>query len=167
MRAKSGSLEAATTVAYRLLARRSRSVRELTFRLAEKGFAGTVATAVVERFRELGYLDDAAVARQWARSYAVNYLWGDRKICSRLRDMGIPDELLPEALEEARKEISQREAIMKIVEKRYPERLTALPISVKDELRLTRHLAAKGFPPSVIYEVLTNRIKEEDRVDGQ
>lgn len=155
------------TAAYRLLARRSRSIRELTFRLMEKGFPEAAVTPVIERLRELNYLDDAAVARQWARSYAVNSLWGDLKISARLRDMGIPDELVPGAVEEARKEFSQREAILKILEKRNPRRLTAPAISVKDEQRIIRHLAAKGFPQSLIFEVLKNPAKEDERVDGQ
>ena len=158
---------AARTAAYRLLARRPRSIRELTLRLMEKGFPEAAVTSVIERFRELHYLDDAAVARQWARSYAVNSLWGDLKIRARLLDMGIPEELVPGALDEARKEFTQREAILKILEKRNPERLTAPAISVKEEQRLIRHLAAKGFPPSVIYEVLDHPVKEDESVDGQ
>ncbi|MCK9230444.1 MAG: recombination regulator RecX [Syntrophales bacterium] len=158
---------AARTAAYRLLARRSRSIRELTIRLMEKGFPEAVVTAVIDRFRELRYLDDAAVARQWARSYAVNSLWGDRKIQARLLDMGIPEELVQGAVEEARKEVTQREAILKILEKQSPERLTAPAISVKEKQRLIRHLAAKGFPLSVIYDVLDHPVKESDSVDGQ
>lgn len=167
MKNKDRLAEAVRTAAYRLLARRSRSIRELTFRLMEKGFPEVAVTPVIERLRELNYLDDAAVARQWARSYAVNSLWGDLKIRARLLDMGIPDELVPEAVHEARKEFTQREAILKILEKRNPERLTAPVISVKDEQRIIRRLAAKGFPPSVVYEVLNNPVKEDDSVDGQ
>lgn len=160
-------LESARTAAYRLLARRSRSVSELLFRLKEKGFPEAVVTPLIERLKELKYLDDYAVARQWTRSYAVNKLWGDLKIRSRLLDLGIPAEIIPGALGEVRKDFTERAAIIRIMEKRFPDRLTGSAISVNEERRLVRQLAAKGFSLPTIFEVLANPVKEEDCVDGQ
>lgn len=162
-----GHHEAARSAAFRLLARRSRSVRELVDRLEKKGFPEPVVANVVERLKELNLLDDSVVARDWARSYAVNSLWGDLKIEFRLRSMGFSDEHITAALAEARTELPQVEAIRKIVEKRFPHRLTAPGISAKDEQRLVRSLASRGFSRSAVYEALAHPPKEDDGVDGQ
>ncbi len=160
-------LEAAKTAAFRLLAHRGRSVQELADRLRRKEFPEEVIAEVVHRLKELNLLDDAAVARQWARSYAVNSLWGDRKIRHRLREMGISEDLVSEALAEARQELPEPIAIGKILKKRSPERLTAQANSAKEEQRLIRHLAAKGFAPPAIFQVLANPVEEDDSFDGQ
>lgn len=140
---------------------------ELAARLRDKGYSESVSTSVIDRLRELNYLDDAAVARQWARSYAVNNLWGNRKISYRLREMGIGDELIEKVITETRHEFPQRKAIAKIIERRFPGRLTGRSISAKDEQRLVRHLLSKGFPPPLIFEVLAGSAEEDDSVEGQ
>ncbi len=140
---------------------------ELSARLRDKGYSESVSTSVIDRLKELNYLDDAAVARQWARSYAVNNLWGDRKIAYRLREMGIGSELVDDAIAEIRQDFPQRKAVIGIIRKRFPGRLTGRSISAKDEQRLVRHLLSKGFSPPLIFEVLAEPAEEDDSAEGQ
>ncbi len=160
-------VEAAKNAAFRLIALRARSVEELRGRLRRKGYSGTVIETVIDRLVDLGLLDDESTARQWARTYAVNYLWGDRKIAGRLREMGICDDLVKKVLEETREEFPEIRGIEKILEKRFPERLTAPSNSVKEERRIVRHLAAKGFSAQAVYGVLADTFKEDHDFDGQ
>ncbi len=51
---------------------------------------------VLEKLRELKYLDDESFARQWARNLAVNKLWGNKKIILSLREKGIEGDLIGE-----------------------------------------------------------------------
>src|SRR5574340_1043800 len=97
--------------AYRILARRAHSERELREKLKTGGFSEPLVNEVIEKCRELGYLNDENFARQRARDLAVNRLAGDRRIAFDLRERGISEELSRQAIEEARAEISEKEAI--------------------------------------------------------
>ncbi len=161
MKEEDPSYEEAKRRALRFLASRPRSVFEVRSKLETLGFGAATVSKVIERFGELRYLDDESAARQWALSYALNLLWGDRKIAVKLKERGIAKETISRALEEARREIAEKEAIEKIMEKRFPDRLTSHEISAKEKQRLIRHLMGKGFAAGVIFEILAGSGKEE------
>src|SRR5207248_3069772 len=58
----------AREVCLRLLSDRARTRRELAQALRRKGVPDDAANAVLERFDEVGLIDDAAFAGQWVRS---------------------------------------------------------------------------------------------------
>jgi regulatory protein len=138
--------------AYRLLARRAHSERELRTKLAGSGFSETVIQQVIDRCRELGYLDDAAYARQRARDLVVNRLAGDRRIAFDLRDRGIPEELCREAIAEARGELSQGEALDRLLGRQAGEEGAGM--DAREKARWIRRLLGRGFPAGLIYEKL-------------
>ena len=102
--------EKAEKKAFRLLALRAHSEKELRAKLHEGGFAEGVIAGVIEKCRELGYLNDGEFARQRARELAVNRLLGDRRIVLDLREKGIPEALSRQAIAEVRGEIGEEEA---------------------------------------------------------
>jgi len=161
MKEEDPSYEEAKKRALRFLASRPRSVFEVRSKLETLGFGVSTVSKVIERFGELRYLDDESAARQWAVSYALNRLWGDRKIAVRLKERGIAKETIERALGEARREIGEKEAIEKIIEKRFPDWLTSHKISVREKQRLFRHLMGKGFASGVIFEIMASSGKEE------
>src|SRR5215207_4425774 len=59
---------AAKLTANRQLAYRARSTAELRKTLSDRGFGDEVIAEVIERFLELGYLNDAEFARRWIAS---------------------------------------------------------------------------------------------------
>ena len=81
--------EKAKKKAFRLLARRARSEKELRDKLREKKFEGGLIDRVVSRLFELNYLDDEAFSRQWVRHLAVDKLSGNCLIEASLRKKGI------------------------------------------------------------------------------
>ena len=97
--------EKAKQRAFRLLAMRARSEKELRAKLKEKGFDESTVEEVAARLRELNYLDDESFARQWARNLAVNKLFGNRRIEASLEEKGISRPLIREVLTEAREEL--------------------------------------------------------------
>ena len=137
--------------AFRLLSLRARSVSELRARLKEKGFDDPVVGRVIAYLLERGYIDDGSFARQWARNLAVNRLLGNRRIEMSLREKGIPGELVGEAITEVREEISEREAIGRLIGKKEKGRKTT---DRKELRRLERNLVGRGFPPGLVFEVL-------------
>jgi len=144
-------LERARESAFRFLSIRARSRKELRARLKEKGFDNHVVNRVMDYLLERGYLDDASFARQWARNLAVNRLLGNRRIEMSLREKGIPAELIGEAIAGAREEISEREAIGRLIARREKSRKVTDP---KELRRLGRNLVGRGFPPGLVFEIL-------------
>jgi regulatory protein len=150
----------ATPYAYRLLAVRPLSEKEFRTKLKDKGFSSAIVEAAAARFRELGYLNDESVARQWARSLAVNRLWGNRRIEMSLREKGIARELIADAISLAREEITEREAAVQLlVKKGKGEKVH--PEDSREKRRLMQSLMGKGFPPGLIFEILSLSGEEE------
>ena len=152
-------LEKARQRAFRLLALRARSEKELRAKLTEKCFDGEIVDLVIGEFYGLKYLDDQSFARQWARNLAVNRLLGNRRIETSLREKGISADAAREALAAVREEISEGEAVRLIVRKKTKGRKPATS-NHKEKRRLAHSLMGKGFPPGLIFEILS--IREEE-----
>ena len=159
------ALDKATHYAYRLLAARPLSEKEFRDKLRVKGFGSSVVETVGARLKELGYLNDLSYAGQWARTLAVNRLWGNHRIEMRLKGKGLSRELIQEAIAWAREEITEREAIVKLLGNKGKGQGIA-PKDNKEKGRLIRSLMGKGFPPGLIFEVLSIS-GEEEVYDGE
>jgi regulatory protein len=152
--------EKAEKKAYRLLALRAHSEKELRAKLRAGGFAADVVAGVVEKCRGLGYLNDRNFARQRARDLAVNRLAGDRRIVFDLRERGISEGLSREAIAVIREEISEEEALDRLLGKR--SKGTAAPaMDNRERARLMRTLLGKGFPAGLIFRKLGGTKEEE------
>jgi len=155
----------ATQSAYRLLALRPLSEKELRTKLTQKGFSRSVVESVAARFKELGYVNDESFARQWARMLAVNRLWGNRRIEMGLREKGISRELIADAIALAREEITEKAAIIQLLGKKGKgQRITPednRPEDNRGKRRLMQSLMGKGFPSGLIFEILSIRGEEE------
>jgi len=145
--------------AFRFLALRARSEKELRDRLREKKFDGGVIDRVVSRLHELNYLDDESFARQWVRHLAVDRLSGNRKIESGLREKGIPKALSEKIIGEIRDEFPESQAIRKLIQKKRKD-VKCREMDVKEKNRLARHLMARGFAPGVIFETIEGTEEE-------
>jgi len=163
-------LEKAFRRAVRLLLVRGRSVPEMRSRLRGMGFDDNVVDETVNRLTEMLYLDDNRFSREWARSCALTKLWGDHKIVMSLGEKGIDRESAEAALSEIRRELSEKEAVEKLVEKRLRARTKSndekIEISDTDIRRLISSLKGRGFRTDSIYDVV-RRLKEEYLNDRQ
>ena len=153
-------LAAAKQKAYRLLSMRPHSEKELEKKLREKGFPAVVIKEALEKLHDLKYLDDASFAIGWARNLAVNKLWGDRKIFVNLREKGVEAELISAAVEEARREISEEEAIAFLIKKKASRKKIDI-LAVKGKKRIFQSLMGRGFPPGLILKKLGKTAQEE------
>ena len=139
--------------AYRLLTLRAHSEKELRAKLRQGGFPEPVIAGVLEKCRELGYLNDGTFARQRARELAVNRLLGDRRIALDLREKGIPEELSRQAIAEIRAEIGEEEAVDRLLRKK-ARGGTIAGMDEKETARMARSLMGKGFPTGLIFRKL-------------
>ena len=83
------------------LAYRPRSTAEIQKRLQELQAPESTAARVMDRLNELGYMDDARFANQWASSRHRSKGYGPRRLESELIQKGIPAELARKSVEEA------------------------------------------------------------------
>ena len=142
--------EKAQKKAYRLLTLRAHSENELRDKLRAGGFEEALVASVIEKCRQLGYLDDGAYARRRARELAVHRLLGDRRIAADLAERGIDGEVVREALAEARRELSEEAAVEKFLDRKLRGgRAAAMDERLK--ARLMRGLMGRGFPAGLIY----------------
>jgi regulatory protein len=139
--------------AFRMLALRARSERELRTKLKEKKFDGQAVDRVIARLYELNYLDDEAFARQWARRMAVDKLSGNRRIEISLREKGVDRITCERVLAEIRQEAPEKEAIRQLIRKK----LKGAGLQKQDgreKRSLVQHLLGRGFAPGLIYEMI-------------
>lgn len=152
----------AIQTAYRLLAVRDRSIKELRKRLKEKGFEDFVVDEVITRFRDLGYLDDTSFAIRWARHLAVDKLWGDRRIEESLREKGIESSIIKSVIRQIRTEMTEEDAIKTIIKKKVKSS-TCGARETRKYTRISQYLIARGFPSHLVYQLL--RESKEEYID--
>lgn len=141
--------------ALHMLAANARSVRDLRRRLVEKGEAPEIADAVVERLTAMGLLDDAAFARQFARSKALGPGHSRRRLAVELRRKGVAREVADSAIEEAMAEDDVDEKA--IVERVARKKLRTLGGVDRETRRRRLHgfLARRGYDLDEIRRVMT------------
>jgi regulatory protein len=146
--------------ALRLLAARPRTEAQLRDRLVRAGFPEE-AGGVVEWLRGLGYLDDAAFARDRARLLVAPGRLGPRLAERRLAASGIPRE-------DARRAVADALGADETARCRHlAERRARRPIADLDDrerARLGRFLLGRGFSGRAVSSALGVYVDEgEDR----
>lgn len=161
----------AREVCLRLLTDRARTRQELAQALRRKGVPDEAAHSVLERFDEVGLIDDAAFAGQWVRSRHNHRGLARRAIAMELRRKGVSDEDAGEALAEVDAESEERRA-RELVDRR----LRSLAVGTAEQRatagrRLVGMLARKGYGAGTAYrvvkEALAERGAEDDELGGE
>ena len=118
--------------ALRFLGARPRSEREIRDRLARHEFDLQVVDRVVERLRRIRLVDDAAFAAYWLEQRATHRPRGARLLKQELRQKGVSQDVLSEALpadddEEGAYRAAQRKAtsLRALDERTFKQRLGA------------------------------------------
>lgn len=128
-----------------------RSRAELATSLAKKKVPDDVATRVLDRFEEVGLVDDAAFASAWVTSRHRGQGLGRRALAHELRRKGIDEELARTALVDV-DDADERTAAAALIQRKLPamrrlDRGTA-------QRRLLGMLARKGYGPAVAVPVV-------------
>ncbi|WP_235735068.1 regulatory protein RecX [Nocardioides alcanivorans] len=137
---------------------RARTRKELADKLAAKEVPGDVATALLDRFEEVGLIDDAAFARLWISSRQPGKGLARRALAQELRRKGIDDEVAREALDEI--DSADEDAAARGLVRKKLRSLRNVPPEVATR-RLVGMLARKGYGPGVAYRI----VKEELQAD--
>lgn len=129
------------------LSRSARTRGQLADLLARKGVEPELAEEVLERYAELGLVDDAAYAEAFTRSRHEHKGLGSRAIAFELRRRSVPDQLVQEAVSVLDAETEQATASRLAVQRQ--ARMAGLPREVQAR-RLAGFLARKGYGGEVV-----------------
>jgi regulatory protein len=150
----------AREICLRLLTDRARTRQELAQALRRKGIPDDAAATVLERFDEVGLIDDAAFAGQWVRSRHAYRGLARRAIAVELRRKGVDDEVAGEALAEVDGESEERRARQLVDRKLRSLTVTTPEQQVVAGRRLVGMLARKGYGAGVAYRVVREALAQ-------
>lgn len=134
---------------------RARSRAELAAKLSAKHVPVDVAERLLDRFEEVGLVDDAALAREWTLSRQSSRGLARRALGMELRRKGLDPETVEEALEQVSGD-SERRTAQTLVRRKLPS-LRAVDDAVKVR-RLVGMLARKGYSAAMAYEVVREEL---------
>lgn len=147
----------ARAICLRLLTHRARSRAELAAALTRRGVPDDAAAVVLDRFVEVGLIDDAALAAGLAESQHRERGLARRAVAAKLRQRGL-DEQVDAALGGIGTE-DERARAAELVRKRLGS-LTGLAPEVRAR-RLVSLLARKGYSPGLAYAVVREALADE------
>ena len=134
---------------------RARSRHELADKLRGKDVPDEIATRLLDRFEEVGLVDDAAFARAWVSGRQQGKGLAPRALAQELRRKGVDDETARTALAEVTED-DQDAAARALVRRRLRsvrglDQVTAIR-------RLTGMLARKGYGPGLAFRVVKDEL---------
>ena len=132
------------------LSRRDHSVRELREKLL-RTVDEVSAEKAIERFEELGYLDDEKFARNYAEHLFKNKNYSNNHVKQELYNKGISRDIVAEIIEDS--EIDSVENIITIINKKYYSKLNAENGKEKVVAALMRKGFSYGDIKSAFYRI--------------
>jgi len=150
--------EVARTIALRQLTAAPRSRAQLEEAMARRDVPADVAARVLDRFTEVGLVDDAAYAEMLVRTRHAERGLARRALAQELRRKGIEPEVAALALEQV-DESDEHAAARRLVEKK-ARSTRGLDAQVRRR-RLAGMLARKGFAGGVAMRAIDEVLAEE------
>lgn len=148
----------ARTILLTKLTASAKSRRELADALAAKDVPDEVATTVLDRFEEVGLVDDAAFADTWVRSRQTSRGLSRRALRHELRRKGVDDAVIAESLEQIDPD-SERAAAQELVARKL--RSGRGLDADRRARRLIGMLARKGYPAGLATAVVREALATE------
>lgn len=146
--------------AYRLLANRPFSRKELAKRLAERHYPAFIVEQVVEKCASQGYLDDQEFALQYARSRLRRRPAGRRVLQQELLRKGVDEPVISRVLDALYHEHPEAHLAGMVADKKLKS-LHKLPPE-QARRRLIAFLQSRGFDWEIIEQVVQPRAGEQD-----
>lgn len=144
--------------AYRYLAGRAHSKKELRDKLLRKGFEAELIEQVLKELTDQKYLDDQAFAMSFAKSRVLNKPIGVRLLRRDLMMKGISKNLIDEAIRETYRSESEEDLAQRLFEKR-KNRYGDLE-DIKTRKKLFDFLLRRGFAWEVVKRVVVESSNE-------
>ncbi|MFD6448036.1 regulatory protein RecX [Promicromonospora sp. NPDC060204] len=152
------AVEKAREVVLRILTAAQKSRRELEQSLARKGYPEDVVVQVLDRFGEVGLVDDATYAETIVRTRHAERGLARRGIAAELRRRGIDEDTAVEALDQLDPD-DERAAGARLAGK-----LVTRTRGLDRQVRVRRavgSLARKGYAPGLAFELVKDALAAE------
>jgi regulatory protein len=153
----------ARAIALRLLTSSPRSRAQLAEAMARKDVPEQVAERVLDRFTEVGLIDDAEYARMVVRTRHAERGLSRRAIAVELRRRGIDDELAGDAL--AQVDADDEEAAARTLVRRKLASTSTLDAQTRSR-RTFAALARRGYPPGLVARLVREELAAQDPTGG-
>ncbi len=147
----------ARAICLRMLERKARSRSELAQALAKRRVPDDAARRVLDRFGEVGLIDDAALAELVAGAQHGERGLARRAVAAKLRQRGFDDEIVDAALDGIDHDSEQARALELVSRRR--RSLAGLPVEVQTR-RLVSLLARKGYGSAIAFPVVRQVLAE-------
>jgi regulatory protein len=135
-----------------MIARRELTVEGVRSRLREREYPDAEISTAIDRLLETGALDDARVARAYARTAATVKGRGRLRVTRELEAIGVARQTVAEAVAEVFADLDERAMIAKAVQKKLRGRT-----KLRDQgecARLYQFLMRQGFSPAAVAAAL-------------
>ncbi len=153
----------ARSIVLRKLSAAPKTRAQLAGDLAARAVPDDVADRVLDRFTEVGLIDDEAFADSWVRSRHATRGLSRRALAHELRKKGVDDETVTAAVETIDAD-SEREAAAGLVARRVPS-LRGLTRETRIR-RLVGLLARKGYSGGLAMSVVRDAVDEADAAEA-
>jgi regulatory protein len=141
----------------------ARSRKELRDKLAKRQVPDELAERLLDRFGEVGLVDDEAFARSWVESRQRSRGLARRALAQELRRKGVDDETVRTALDELDPD-QEEQAARRLVAKK-ARSMRGLDPGVATR-RLVGMLARKGYSPGLAFRIVRDELGSGDGEDG-
>ncbi len=148
----------ARTILLDQLAGRARSRRELADKLAAKNVPHDIATSLLDRFEEVGLVDDAEFARLWVEGRHAAKGLAPRALAQELRRKGVDDEVAREAIDQV--DLDEQQSTARALVRKKLRSLERFDDATKTR-RLVGLLARKGYSPGMAFAIVREELGAE------
>ena len=154
----------ARQICLRLLTAAPRTRAQLSQAMRRGGVPAEAAEAVLDRFTDVGLIDDVAFGRAWVESRHHSRGLSRRSLSSELRQRGLGGDEIQEAVGALDPEQEVATA------RRLVERKLATSRGRPAEARVRQAaglLARKGYPPGLVFRLIREAIEHEGTEDSE
>ncbi len=141
--------------------------QRLRERLAKKQVPDDLAERLLDRFTEVGLVDDDAFARSWVESRQRSRGLARRALAQELRRKGVDDETARAALDDV--DPDDEEAAARALVRKKARTLRGVDTTTATR-RLVGMLGRRGYPPGLAFAVVRAELgaldAESDMMDG-
>lgn len=153
----------AKNYALRLIKFRARSAAEVADKLEAKGFSQKVIDGTIAFLKQKKFLDDALFAKLWVSSRLKRSL-GLRRLIYELKQKGIDQGLIDNAIESVKSDYDEKKTVYDIVETK-SSKMRGLAAE-KIRSRLYGYLLRRGYPKNLVVEALLSCVKTNEGWDS-
>ena len=148
----------AREICLRLLTLAPRTRAQLADALRKRGIPDTVAAGVLDKYADVGLIDDAAFARAWVESRHYSRGLAGRALAAELKQRGVDSGEIRDAVEELGPDAEVTTARKLVAQQLAGTR--GQPAQARTR-RLAGMLARKGYPPGLAFRVIREAMEAE------